>query len=305
MLLILGTLLNAQAMAPAPFSMLQQRMEDTAFSSEQLLLISSVADNHDFTANQTLQLIEEIAFSKDQLQALQTLAPQITDIENYDIILDAFNFTSDKFAAQKILSTEKNRRERTQAREEVQRLQELQEQEKQRRRAQKQRELQQQKQRLQREQLQSNSAPRTDHRNYWMPPSRQSFEDEYSIPVQWVGHCPEGIYTNGTPAGKCIPLKQDLFDPFSSDGHQLLLQTHGRGIVTITMELGPTDSRCQRYNEPKPAEFITWKIPVYQEDQILDIGSMINDWNREEIRIFANLDEHSSGIHLKDWKKCQ
>ena len=40
-------------------------------------------------------------------------------------------------------------------------------------------------------------------------------------------------------------------------------------------------------------------------DQVIDIGSMIDNWNRDEIRIFAEFNEHSSGIHLLDWKKCQ
>ena len=105
MLFLLFNLVDANAMAPAPFSMLQQRLEDASYSSEQLLLLSSLGEDTSFTCSQVQLLLEEISFSKEKLSALQSLSPKISDIENYNIIFDSFDFMSDKAAANKILPT--------------------------------------------------------------------------------------------------------------------------------------------------------------------------------------------------------
>jgi hypothetical protein len=323
MLFLFINLFDAKAMAPAPFSMLQSRLEDASFSSEQLLLLTSLGEHTTFTCSQVSILLEEISFSKDKLKAVTALSPKISDIENYNTIFDAFDFMSDKAAANTILSEEAKRREEDQYHSQEFHLQtEL---------YNNQNELYNNQNELYNNQNEQYNNQRKRYsygypnrykshdrhyysmndsrgntgmqREFWFAPRSNTKTHQYEPFVQWVGTCPSGVYSNGEPAGPCVPLRQDLFDPFSSDGHQLWLQTRGKGIVTITMELGAEVYGCQK-EASKQTEFVTWKLPVYQDNQIIDIGAMIDNWDREDVRIYADFQEHSSGVYLKDWKKC-
>jgi hypothetical protein len=323
MLFLLINLFDAKAMAPAPFSMLQTRLEDASFSSEQLLLLSSLGEHTTFTCNQVQLLLEEIAFSKDKLNALQTLSLKITDIENYNSIFDSFEFMSDKAAANSILSEEVKRRKDSQNHSQEIQLQnesyynqnenyynQNEHYYNQNENYYKQRErysfgYPNRNQKRDRHYYSMNDSRGNSgiQREFWFAPRNDTSSQQYEPFVQWVGTCPNGVYANGEPAGPCVPLRQDLFDPFSNDGHQLWLQTRGKGIVTITMELGTEVQGCKRVAS-KHTEFVTWKLPVYQDNQIIDIGAMIDNWNREDVRIYADFQEHSAGVYLKDWKKC-
>ena len=82
MYILLATILGANAMAPAPFSILKEQIDEASFSSEQLTIISGASRYNQFTSLQINELLEEISFSDNQLDALRILAPTISDHEN-------------------------------------------------------------------------------------------------------------------------------------------------------------------------------------------------------------------------------
>ena len=111
MLLFLATLFTAEAEPTIYFPELFEQVDDAAFGSEQLLLISSLPQRERFTATQTTKLLEEFAFSKDKLKALRILTPHISDFQNSFLIFDAFDYASDKEQAKQIIAKEREIRE--------------------------------------------------------------------------------------------------------------------------------------------------------------------------------------------------
>ena len=111
MLLFLVALFTAEAEPTIFFPELFEQIDDTAFGSEQLLIISSLPEREKFTANQTTKLIEEFAFSKDKLKALKILTPHISDFQNSFLIFEAFDYASDKEQARQIIEKERHARE--------------------------------------------------------------------------------------------------------------------------------------------------------------------------------------------------
>ena len=107
MLLFLATLFTAEAEPTIHFPELFEQVDDAAFGSEQLLLISSIPQRERFTATQTTKLLEEFAFSKDKLKALRILAPHISDFQNSFLIFDAFDYASDKEQVKQIIVKER------------------------------------------------------------------------------------------------------------------------------------------------------------------------------------------------------
>jgi len=103
-----AALMLALAMAPGDYSSLKSQVESEGFSSDQLAAIASAAKHNTFTSAQVKGLLGELSFSKDQLKALQTMAPKIEGKVDVEGIVGVFDFSSDQKKAREILSTVKS-----------------------------------------------------------------------------------------------------------------------------------------------------------------------------------------------------
>ena len=89
-------------MEPLEFCGLLHALEEPTSSKEQQNnLIKTATANHDFTCEQVTKILEKFDFSREQLQALKTLRPQISDIENLFEVLDSFSFGKEQKKANK------------------------------------------------------------------------------------------------------------------------------------------------------------------------------------------------------------
>ena len=276
MLLIIASTLSfpAFAMNPTNFSEFMDSLEEAPFYEEQELLVSSAAENHRFSCEQVEQILQEITFSSDKLRMLRVLIPRTKNIAHSYRLLNEFDFVSDKIKAQKIISDEQSRRSKESL---------------QKRRPQ------------QQNQKNANQNRHRQRTEYWIEPQGNVRPERNETSLRWVGTCPYGVYSDGTPVRECVQLQNDRFNPFSGSGHHLWLETKGTGVVTITVELGPVVSNCQTHTSVCSSEIATWKIPVTQRHQVIDVESMIDNWNRRNVRINAEFHEHSTGIVLNDW----
>ena len=96
----------ARAMQDAPFDRLLGQL-DGAFSGDQLNLVRVAAGNNTFRSDQVERMLEHLTFASTQLEALAVVADRLEDPENAFTILQAFTFSSDKRAAQGLLSRAK------------------------------------------------------------------------------------------------------------------------------------------------------------------------------------------------------
>lgn len=103
MLLLLISLFTAQADHSIHFPELLHQVDKANFGSEQLMIISTIPASEELTSKQVVQLIDELAFSKDKLKALQELAPHISDPHNGYLLIKSFDYASDKKEAQTII----------------------------------------------------------------------------------------------------------------------------------------------------------------------------------------------------------
>jgi len=103
--LLAAALLDAYAMPADAFNRLKDQVEDEGFASGKTRLIATAASTNTFTASQVAQLLEEIPFAKNQLEALRAVASRIEDPANQSVILEAFSFSSDQSKARQILSS--------------------------------------------------------------------------------------------------------------------------------------------------------------------------------------------------------
>ena len=103
MLLFLASLFTAQAGQNINFPELLSQVDKAIFGSEQLMIISAIPEDEELSAKQVAKLIDELAFSKDKLKALRELTSHISDPHNAYLILDSFDFATDKKEAQRII----------------------------------------------------------------------------------------------------------------------------------------------------------------------------------------------------------
>lgn len=103
MLLFLASLFTAQAEGNIHFPELLTQVDEASFGSEQLIILSSIPETEELSSRQVKKLIDELAFSKDKLKALRTLAPHISDTHNAYLIFESFDYASDKREAKTII----------------------------------------------------------------------------------------------------------------------------------------------------------------------------------------------------------
>jgi hypothetical protein len=91
------------AMTDADVSALVGTIGKAAFSSDKLAALRSGTAGRPLTATQAATLLRAFPFSADQLEALRTLAPGLTDRGNTAPIVAVFTFSTDKDKAAAIL----------------------------------------------------------------------------------------------------------------------------------------------------------------------------------------------------------
>ena len=87
------------AIDAASFDALVVGIVDASFSDDKLTLITAAAARNRFTCAQVVEIIDQLSFSSDQLEALAALRPSIIDPHNAALIGGVFTFSSDRDAA--------------------------------------------------------------------------------------------------------------------------------------------------------------------------------------------------------------
>ena len=82
--------------APSAFARLVSTVSNASFSDDKLNAIRAAAGGNYFTVAQVGQLVDEISFSKDQVEAVRILRPRIVDPGNGFALADHFSFSSDR-----------------------------------------------------------------------------------------------------------------------------------------------------------------------------------------------------------------
>lgn len=93
-----------KAMSSSDFERLISNVEDESFSDDQLRIIRLSARSAYYTVDQIVRMIGVLTFSEDQIEALRIMYDRVTDPQNAHNIPNAFTFSEDKAAAERIIS---------------------------------------------------------------------------------------------------------------------------------------------------------------------------------------------------------
>ena len=85
------------------FSELLNVLSQQSSAHHKKTLVKATTTHNTFTCEQVAQILNQIQYSKDQLQTLEILCPQISDLENTFQIMDGFRFAKDRKQACAIL----------------------------------------------------------------------------------------------------------------------------------------------------------------------------------------------------------
>lgn len=103
MWMLFCSLLVSEAMPTNQFQNLSVTLKESNFDDDQLRILRSLPETTSLTMAQSIEVLEQFSFSKDQISALRIIAPFITDRSNQYQLYDAFAFSRDKDTAQLIL----------------------------------------------------------------------------------------------------------------------------------------------------------------------------------------------------------
>jgi hypothetical protein len=84
-------------------STLRSNIRNASFSRDKIAIIQTSANSRSFTCSQVFELLKELPFSEDKHEACLALYPKITDAANFSVVLEAFDFSSDKDRVKKAL----------------------------------------------------------------------------------------------------------------------------------------------------------------------------------------------------------
>lgn len=85
------------------FSELLNVLSQQSLAHDKKILVNAATTHNTFTCEQVFQILNQIKFAKDQLQILEILRAQISDLENAFQIIDVFTFAKDQKKASAIL----------------------------------------------------------------------------------------------------------------------------------------------------------------------------------------------------------
>jgi hypothetical protein len=93
-----------QAMRKNDFSMMYRIVKNASFDINKIDIIRVACIGSDFSSSQCAELLSLLSFENNRLEALEILAPNIAEFEEYDRIMKLFSFQSNKEKAARILS---------------------------------------------------------------------------------------------------------------------------------------------------------------------------------------------------------
>ncbi len=90
-------------MKMSQFLDLLDNLEQETAPRDKKVFVQTAAGKNSFTSKEVKQILNTFPFAKDQLQALETLTPQISDVGNAFQFMDVFTFIQDKREASLLL----------------------------------------------------------------------------------------------------------------------------------------------------------------------------------------------------------
>ena len=283
--------LSAFSMPSSDFTVLQDQVQDASFSSEKFSVIQLATRTSTFTAAQIKELISEISFASDQIEALEMLAPRLEDPSRSFMILEAFSFQSSKTEAQEILTRLAPKKS----------LKERQQDEINKTAKEKQQKEQAEKERIEREEKEEQARVK---KKAQQKKERKLDREEGPI-FQWAGRCPKRD-------ADCIRFNSRLFSPLVSHqrnklpDHALIFEVTGPGVLEISAEMGKRyNCKRQRVNRKTKQQRFDKSISLSPGRNRINITELIPDWKREYAEIHVRKGLYTSTIHLEEWKRCR
>ena len=86
------------------FAALLGAIDAQAFSEDKINVIAQASQGNWVRVGQLKQIVQRLAFSADQVRAVELFAPRVLDKQNAFALYDAFSFSSDKDRVREILS---------------------------------------------------------------------------------------------------------------------------------------------------------------------------------------------------------
>ena len=266
-------------MPASDFSQLKNQINQASFSSEKLSILQLSAQSSTFTADQIKDLISDISFASDQIEALEVLAPKLEDPSRSFVILEAFTFQSSKSEAQEIIyrsAPKTSLKERQTA----------------------------EKERLEKEKEEQAKLEKEQQRRTKEERKEKRLEREAGPLFQWAGRCPKRN-------SDCIRFNPKLFSPIISKrknkpDHTLILEVSGPGLLNISVEMGKKyNCKRRRVNRQTKRQRFDKSISLSEGRNRINITEIIPDWKREYAEIHVSKGIYESTIHLEDWKRCR
>jgi hypothetical protein len=90
-------------MESSSFSELLNILSQQSSAHDKKTLVKATTTHNTFSCEQVAQMLNQIKYGKDQVQTLEILCPQISDLENTFQIMDVFTFAKDRKKASAIL----------------------------------------------------------------------------------------------------------------------------------------------------------------------------------------------------------
>lgn len=94
---------DIQVMSNEEFDRFLSKVKFTVMSDEQKKLIGQALKRHDFTSDQTLQLMKEIFMSDDKVEMMMKMYPYVTDKRNFNKVVDLLSFSGDRDKVHKFI----------------------------------------------------------------------------------------------------------------------------------------------------------------------------------------------------------
>jgi hypothetical protein len=322
-------------MPASEFSALQARLSDASFPQDQVKLIQRIPRTTELSCQQTVQLLKEFSFSKDQITVIEHLTPQISDLTNRHLIIGLLTFSGDKKRAGEILDVayaaeqeaQHAQAKRDKEADEAKEAQAAQEakQAKAVEKALADREakealafqalshrkqakhLREWAKRLKAKEARLNQREQAlDTREARLRKVRNKVKRKGNPPrtqwLSWVGYCPMGIDPKGVTEGQCAPFDADNFNPKRKRGQQLMMQVAQPGAVTFKIESGPKMKRCKAIGNRTSLTQQT--IKTTRRNQVIDVSEMIDTWNVDYVRITAQSKGQKVHTAIDDWQRC-
>ena len=83
-------------LSPERLRAVKREVEAISFTEGKMQVLTSQLDGEQMTSEQASALLELLSFSRDRVDALVFFHPRITDPENFDGLLSALKFESDR-----------------------------------------------------------------------------------------------------------------------------------------------------------------------------------------------------------------